>query len=150
MPGREEQLSEAVSRFVRTFGLHRPERTPCGFEASVAEAHALSELTAGPMRQLDLVTRLGLAKSTVSRVVTEMDDRGWVKRRPAQDDGRGVLLILTPAGQAAAEELAEARAVRMRALLDAVPPERRDSVIDVLTILEEAARVSNRTDRVQR
>jgi DNA-binding MarR family transcriptional regulator len=139
----EERLSEAVCRFVRAFGLHRPERTPCGFEASVAEAHALSELVAGPMRQRDLVSRLGLAKSTVSRLVDEMGRRGWVTSDVAPEDGRGITLALTASGRSAAGELAEARAQRMRSLLAAVPPERRDHVIDVLTLLEEAARVSS-------
>ena len=100
---RAEELSDAVVSFVRGFGLHRPDRTPCGFEAGVADAHALSELFAGPLRQLELVARLGLAKSTVSRVVSNLVDRGWVMREPASDDGRGVRLALTAAGREAAD-----------------------------------------------
>jgi DNA-binding MarR family transcriptional regulator len=128
--------------FVRSFGLHRPDRTPCGFEAGVADAHALSELSAGPLRQRELVTRLGLAKSTVSRVVTNLVDRGWVRREPASEDGRGVKLALTDGGHEAADRLRVARRQRMEALLDQVPIDRRAEVIDVLELLHKAADAS--------
>lgn len=139
----DEQFAEAFVRFVRAFGLHRPDRTPCGIEAGIAEAHTLSELSAGPLRQMDLVGRLHLSKSTVSRLVTGMVERGWVERAAAPSDGRGVLLDLTPSGSDAARRLARARRERLRALLEAVPETRRGDVIDVLKLMEEAARVSN-------
>ncbi len=37
-------LQEQITAFIRAFGLHRPEQTPCGEPVSVAEAHALMEL----------------------------------------------------------------------------------------------------------
>lgn len=138
-----EEFADALVSFVRGFGLHRPERTPCGFEAGVAEAHALGELTAGPLRQSELVARLGLTKSTVSRLVTILVDRGWAARQVADDDGRGVNVRLTEAGRGAAARLSTARTRRMQALLDAVPVERRRQVIDALDVLEEAARASD-------
>lgn len=138
-----ERFADAVVAFVRGFGLHRPERTPCGFDAGVAEAHALAELSRGPLRQLDLVERLGLAKSTVSRLVGELVDRGWVTRRSADGDSRGVTVALTRAGRDAAARLRTARTRRMQALLDAVPADRRDEVVDVLEVLGKAARASD-------
>lgn len=138
-----EELATALVSFVRGFGLHRPERTPCGFDAGVAEAHALAELGAGPLRQSELVARLGLTKSTVSRLVAVMVDRGWAERDVADDDGRGVIVRLTREGRSAAAKLSKARARRMRALLDAVPADRRRQVIDALEMLEEAARASD-------
>jgi len=139
----EQQFAEAIVRFIRSFGLHRPDRTPCGIEAGVAEAYALSELSTGRRRQMDLVERLNLSKSTVSRLVDGMVERGWVERGQVASDGRGVLLALTPAGSDVARRLARARRDRFRALLAAVPEERRSDVIDVLRIMEEAARVSD-------
>ena len=139
----EQQFAEAIVRFIRSFGLHRPDRTPCGIEAGVAEAHALSELSTGRLRQIDLVERLNLSKSTVSRLVDGMAERGWVERGRVPSDGRGVLLALTPAGSDVARRLARARRDRFRALLAAVPEERRSDLIDVLRIMEEAARVSD-------
>jgi len=138
-----ERLADAVSAFVRVFGLHRPEQTPCGFEAGVADAHALRELAERPLRQAELVIRLGLTKSTVSRLVDGLVERGWAERRAVSGDGRGVLVALTPDGGDAARRLARARAARMGTLLDAVPEDRRSDVIEVLELLEEAARASD-------
>jgi DNA-binding MarR family transcriptional regulator len=138
-----ERFADAVVAFVRGFGLHRPERTPCGFDAGVGEAHALAELSDGPLRQLDLVERLGLAKSTVSRMVGGLVDRGWAERHGVDDDGRGVTVALTPAGRDAAARLRAARTRRMQSLLDAVPADRRGDVVEVLELLEEAARASD-------
>ncbi|MBA2386150.1 MAG: MarR family transcriptional regulator [Acidimicrobiia bacterium] len=143
MSSEVEEFADALVSFVRGFGLHRPERTPCGFEAGVAEAHALAELGAGPLRQSELVARLGLTKSTISRLVSVLVDRGWVERDVAADDGRGVDVRLTRAGRDAAARLSKARTRRMQALLDAVPAQRRRQVIDALDLLEEAARASD-------
>src|SRR5680860_1590926 len=93
-----ERFADAVVQFVRGFGLHRPERTPCGFDASVVEAHALGELAEGPLRQMELVERLGLTKSAVSHLVSGMVDRGWTEREGVSGDGRGVTLRLTRGG----------------------------------------------------
>jgi DNA-binding MarR family transcriptional regulator len=92
---------------------------------------------------MDLVDRLMLSKSTISRLVDGMEGRGWVERRPAPDDCRGVLLLLTTSGMDVASRLEKARASRLRAMLDAVPPDRREDVIEVLTLMEEAAHASD-------
>jgi DNA-binding MarR family transcriptional regulator len=138
-----ERFADAVVQFVRGFGLHRPERTPCGFDASVAEAHALGELAEGPLRQMELVERLGLTKSAVSHLVSGMVDRGWTEREGVSGDGRGVTLRLTRDGRTAASRLRRARSQRMEALLQAVPPDRRADAIEMLELLEEAARASD-------
>ncbi|MFO7592112.1 MAG: MarR family transcriptional regulator [Acidimicrobiia bacterium] len=138
-----DEFAEAVVSFVRGFGLHRPERTPCGFNAGVAEAHALAELSGGALRQSELVLRLGLTKSTVSRLVDNLVDRDWAQRHTAEHDGRGVIVMLTPAGDDAAARLREARTHRMQLLLDAVPARRRQEAIELLELLGEAARVTD-------
>ncbi|MFC9894777.1 MarR family winged helix-turn-helix transcriptional regulator [Nocardia sp. NPDC127579] len=133
------ELQDAVGRFVRAFGLHQPDRTPCGQPIPVSEAHALAELArCGALRQSDLAQRLRLTKSTTSRLVTQLVEREWVGRSPASEDGRGVLVQVTPAGSAAAVQLAEARAARFAAVLDRVPPEERAGVVHALEVLTEA------------
>ncbi|MCW6005271.1 MarR family transcriptional regulator [Micromonospora sp. CPCC 205371] len=131
---------DALMRFVRNFGLHQPDRTPCGQPLPVSEAHALTEIARdGRLRQVELARRLRLEKSTVSRLVTNLVGRGWVRRHTADDDGRGVLLELTDAGGTAAERLAEARRQRLDALLERVPDDQRAAVVRALQTLAEAA-----------
>lgn len=129
-------LQEVVGRFVRGFGLHQPARTPCGQPIPVSEAHALSELDRqGELRQVELARRLRLEKSTTSRLVGQLVDRGWVERAPAPVDGRGVLLRLTTAGRAAASNLAQARRERFSQVLRAIPEAERAEVLRALNLL---------------
>jgi DNA-binding MarR family transcriptional regulator len=142
----DEELDQAVllqgriAAFVRAFGLHQPDRTPCGRPVPASEAHAVGELDRdGPLTQSDLASRLRLEKSTVSRLVAQLTGRGWVRRAERDGDGRLVWLELTPEGRRAAGELAVARAARFADLLRNIPAEQRPAVIDALTTLVEAA-----------
>jgi len=137
----EVELEEAVMAFVRAFGLHRPDETPCGAPVPPSEAHALTVLAAGePVTQTVLAARLALRKSTVSRLVDQLAARGWVERRASPDDARCRLVALTPAGRDAAAAVARARRERMARLLDRIPAGERAAVVEALATLTEAAR----------
>src|SRR3712207_1068343 len=128
---------------IRAFGLHKPEETPCGKPVSVAEAHALMELSReDPLVQKELASRLRLEKSTVSRLVGMLEGRRWVKRSRSPDDGRAVELRLTEGGRRTAEDIAEARRAKFAQVLEAIPEEERESVLESMRILEEAMRES--------
>ncbi|WP_430502337.1 MarR family winged helix-turn-helix transcriptional regulator [Micromonospora trifolii] len=137
--GELDAAQEALMRFVRNFGLHQPDRTPCGQPLPVSEAHAMVEIAReGHIRQVELARRLRLEKSSVSRLVTNLVNRGWVHRETAEGDGRGVLLLLTAAGTTAAARQANARRARLTALLDRVPDDQRAAVVRALQTLAEA------------
>ncbi len=142
-PDDSSQLADALLVFVRSFGLHRSDSTPCGMPVTVGEAHALMEMANGPLGQTELGHRLGLTKSTVSRLVTILEERGWVERFPDANDRRATRLLLTDDGKRITTRLAEARQQRFRMLLEAIPPTRRDDVLDVLTTLTDAARATD-------
>ncbi len=133
------ELQERMVSLVRAFGLHRPDETPCGQPVSVAEAHALMELSREePLLQKDLASRLRLEKSTVSRLVRVLEGRGWVGRTRSPHDGRAVELRLTEAGRRTAAGLAEARREKFARVLEAIPEEERAPVLRALGVLEEA------------
>jgi DNA-binding MarR family transcriptional regulator len=126
---------------VRAFGLHRPDGTPCGQPVSVSEAHAVMELGRGtPLSQRELGERLQLEKSTVSRLVSQLETRGWAVRRPDDADGRAVRVRLTERGERAASELADARRAKFARVLASIPEEERDRVEHALGVLAEAMR----------
>lgn len=136
-----QALQDRLVGFIRAFGLHQPERTPCGQPIPVSEAHALAELARDtPLGQAELARRLRLEKSTVSRLVGQLAGRGWLQRRADPGDGRATLLALTPTGRQAAAELAAARAAKFARLLDAVPQAERGAVLRALDTLTEALR----------
>jgi DNA-binding MarR family transcriptional regulator len=124
---------------IRAFGLHKPDETSCGRPVSVAEAHSLVELSrAETLVQKELASRLRLEKSTVSRLVGMLEDRGWVERSRSPWDGRAVELRLTEAGRRTAEDIAQARRAKFARVLEAIPEEERESVLESMRILEEA------------
>jgi DNA-binding MarR family transcriptional regulator len=134
-----KELLEAVVAFVRSFGLHKPDQTPCGQPVAVAEAHALMDLAAfGSMRQGELAARLLLEKSTVSRLVRQMEEHGWIERTSDRHDGRAVLIRLTRQGRKTANELARVRQEKFARILAAIPEDKRSMVVEAISILERA------------
>ncbi|OMH28330.1 hypothetical protein BKD30_01705 [Tersicoccus phoenicis] len=54
--------------------------------------------TDGWIRQRELNAWLLMSQPSLSRMLDRLDERGWVERRRAADDARGVQIRLTPAG----------------------------------------------------
>jgi DNA-binding MarR family transcriptional regulator len=134
-------LQNRLIAFIRAFGLHRPDQTPCGQPVAVAEAHALMELAQeAPLSQNDLVVRLRLEKSTVSRLVSQLEQRGWIERQRNAVDGRVLDLRLTESGRRIASDLATARQAKFARILESIPEEKREFVLDALQTLMEAMR----------
>jgi DNA-binding MarR family transcriptional regulator len=91
---------------------------------------------AGPLRASDLVARLGLDKSTVSRQVASLVDLGLVDRAPDPDDGRAQVLTPSAEGAARLAGIREARCARWEADLSDWPTE------DIATLGELLGRLN--------
>jgi DNA-binding MarR family transcriptional regulator len=76
---------------------------------------------AGPLRASDLVTRIGLDKSTVSRQVSSLVDLGLVDRAADPVDGRAQVLTPSAEGAARLQRIREARRARWAADLSDWP-----------------------------
>lgn len=136
-----DQLAESFVEFIHAFGVLRSDTTPCGQPMSVSTAHALCELATGPsLNQRELAERVGLSTSTVSRLVDQLVEKRWAERRvdPHGSDTRVRLVTLTPDGTRVAEQVLAARAKRFARLLDAVPTDKRSTVVEALHLLKEA------------
>jgi DNA-binding MarR family transcriptional regulator len=91
---------------------------------------------AGPLRAGDLVARLGLDKSTVSRQVSHLVDLGLVDRAADPVDGRAQVLTASAEGSARLAGIRETRRARWEADLGDWPAE------DVATLAELLARLN--------
>lgn len=132
-------LRAAFVGLVRTFGLLESDRTPCGEPIAVSHAHALTELLdAQPLRQGELGRRLGLTKSGTSRMVAQLERKGWVARVPDDGDGRVWSLQLTDSGQRLALRTLDASLARFGTILNAIDPEQRSAVLAALETLRGA------------
>ncbi|MBB3085169.1 MarR family winged helix-turn-helix transcriptional regulator [Geodermatophilus sabuli] len=78
---------------------------------------------AGPLRASDLVARLGLDKSTVSRQIGSLVDLGLVTREPDPADGRAQVLRTSAEGAARLSRIRDARRARWEADLADWPVE---------------------------
>ena len=85
---------------------------------------------AGPLRASDLVARLGLDKSTVSRQVASLVGLGLVDRSADPDDGRAQVLTPSAEGAARLSQIRDARRERWETDLGHWPAE------DVATLAE--------------
>jgi DNA-binding MarR family transcriptional regulator len=94
---------------------------------------------AGPIRLGDLAAIEGIAPSTLTRLVTALEDAGYVKRCADPSDARASTLAIAPKGRAAIERLrAEGTAVLTNGLL-MLTPEQRATLAAALPVLEQLA-----------
>jgi DNA-binding MarR family transcriptional regulator len=66
----------------------------------------LSEAPARSRRMSDLARRANQSQSRLSHTVARLEERGWVRRERAREDGRGALAVLTDAGWDVVREVA--------------------------------------------
>jgi DNA-binding MarR family transcriptional regulator len=80
--------------------------TSADFSVSASEGRALVQLLAAHgIAQGELAGLLGLEKSTVSRLATGLEQKGWIRRGRDEGNQRYVRLYLTPAGAEVAARL---------------------------------------------
>jgi DNA-binding MarR family transcriptional regulator len=124
--------------FIRRFGLLATDRTPCGKPVAPSEAHALMYLReVGEATQGEVAARLGLDKSTVSRLVARLVERGQATATVGAD-ARARIVRLTRKGLTLAAAIADASGRRFAALLEHVPARRREPLVAALRDLVAA------------
>ena len=83
----------------------------------------LSEAPTGQLRMSTLAALIVQSRSRVTHTAARLERRGWVKRTPAPDDGRGVLLRLTDEGRRAITAFAVVHVASVRRhLVDILSP----------------------------
>lgn len=84
----------------------------------------LSESPESQMRMSALAALIVQSRSRVTHTAARLERRGWVRRTPAPDDGRGVLLRLTEGGRTALAGFSAAHIASVRRhLIDVLSPE---------------------------
>lgn len=136
---RTDELRRLTQRFFRRFGALAADVTPCGKPMPMAHAHALLVLLArGELSQQELGEELGIDKSNVARLCAKMVAARQASQRTSESDGRSRRIALTARGERLAREVDAASRERFHALLEALPEDRRDPVIESLRHLVAA------------
>lgn len=139
--GVTEDFRTLMQQLIRRFGLLAADRTPCGKPLASSDAHALMLLLeAGNDGLLSsaLAARLGIDKSTGSRVVARLAEAGRIEAAASTDDARQKPIRLTKKGVRVATEVQAASQARFARLLEHVAPRRRGDVVDALRELVSA------------
>lgn len=125
----------------REMGAHRPEQLLPGWTLSLSEIYALNTLAErAPLSQQDLGAELSLEKSSVSRLVSQLERRGWLARERDPRDSRLRLLRLTAPGEAATAEIQRNMFSRHAELFASLAPGEREALLVGLTALRAALR----------
>lgn len=86
----------------------------------------------------ELADILRIDKSGVSRIVEDLVRKKFVERKPSAEDRRFVSLNLLPAGQERFERIERDMYYKFREILEQIPREKREQVLDALKIYNEA------------
>lgn len=120
-----ERVVRAIERDLREAG-----------EIPLTWYDVLLELNAAPeqaLRMQDLGARVVLSRSRVSRLVDDLERRGYVERRPDDVDGRATLATMTPSGRQAFRRAAK---VYLRGIEQHftrhVRPDEQHTIVDAL------------------
>lgn len=141
------ELQRRVQKFIRSFGLLAQDHTPCGRPLPTSQAHALQVIgQCGELTQQMLAERLNLDKSTTSRLVLQLVERGWAIKEVNPRDRRETLLQLSAQGQVVLGEIQQASADKYHALLKRIPLEKRPQVLEALDLLTEALRTKEQKE----
>jgi DNA-binding MarR family transcriptional regulator len=126
---RSERIDYVSSQLLaRVALLTRLLASQLGGELSRTEVGLLSTLSGGPRRITDLAQLERLKQPTMTLLVQRLEQQGLVSRERQTDDGRVVLVNLTPAGTVALEDYR----ARARAALGAHLAEMPDEQVEAL------------------
>ena len=135
------RLATALRALGREMAAHeRDVAAPLGL--SPVQSQALQAVAAGgPLSMAALAEHLCIAPSTTTRLVDQLERKGWVTRQPDPADRRRAVVGLTPAGSSLAEEVhaygIQAMWEGLRHLPD--PPASLKAVEQLLGMLRESA-----------
>lgn len=94
---------------------------------------------AGPLRLGDLAAAEGIAPSTLTRLVTALEDMGYVLRNTDPSDARASTLAITPLGHQTLERIRGETTLVLAKSLRELTPAQRAALAAALPVLEQLA-----------
>jgi MarR family 2-MHQ and catechol resistance regulon transcriptional repressor len=132
-------LHRAVSDLVRVYQF-RDRNQICCHDISVTQCYALSAmLRLGPLRLDALARELYLDKSSASRLVDQLEIKGYLVRGADRDDGRAISLEITEAGRGLYARIEAGLVEQQKHLVADFAPEVRRAASELIVTLARAA-----------
>jgi putative acetyltransferase len=134
-----ESVRDAARQLVRELHLLDGRVECCGVPLS--ECHLITELNQmGEATASELCERLVLEKSTMSRLVNKVVDKGLVCASCCQDDRRSRILCLTEEGKAQARMIDRHARDQVASALDFLAPKEKETAISGLALYARSLR----------
>jgi DNA-binding MarR family transcriptional regulator len=93
----------------------------------------------GPVRLGDLAAAEGIAPSTLTRLVTALEEAGYVKRLPVPEDARASTLAVTTRGHSVLDRIRQESTSVLAESLRTLSPEELGALAAALPALERLA-----------
>ena len=132
------RLRVAIARLSRRLRRHEV----AGLTPSQLAALATVERS-GPLRLGDLAAAEGIAPSTLTRVVTVLEEAGLVARRPDPSDARASTIAITDLGRQTMDQLRDEGTALLAQSLLLLSAEQRAALAAALPSLELLAEADN-------
>lgn len=139
-PGVQESAAVALSQSVHR--LSRRLRKRAEMHMTPSQMSALSTVERhGPLRVGELARLEQVGKSTITRLVSNLETAGYLRRWADPEDGRGFLIALTDEAAAALQAAAARRHAYLTRQLEALDEADRDAILAALPALERLLEV---------
>lgn len=137
----EPEATELTARLQRVLArLARLLRREAPSALGPGALSALSTLLAeGPMRPTDLAAREGVRPPTLTRMLTSLEEGGYVERANDPADRRASLIAVTPLGRQTVHDTRIARANHLARHLAELSPAQRRAIAAAIPALEALA-----------
>ena len=113
----------------------------CCYGISISQCYILDVLAeGGDLTMQQLAKRMYKSVSTMTRVVSQLVRRGYVKRRQEPEDRRVVHVSITPQGKAIVAAINRDLIGTQKAILENIPPGQWAGAFKVLEALARGAR----------
>jgi DNA-binding MarR family transcriptional regulator len=136
------RLRVAIARLARRLRRHEL----AGLTPTQLSALATVE-RAGPLRLGDLAAAEGIAPSTLTRLVTALEERGYVDRCPVPGDARASTLAIAPAGRTVLKRIRQESTTVLADSLRTLTSEQLAALAAALPALEQLADADPRDPR---
>jgi DNA-binding MarR family transcriptional regulator len=143
------QPGTATDLVYRIFDLQRAVRCVAasnarGQDTGVALQGVLRFVGEGESRAAQLAERLGVSAPVLSRHIAELEEQGFVVRRPDPMDGRAQLIALSPSGIGKLRAIEEHRTATLQELLQGWTEDDAEEAAQTLKKLAESLRTAAR------
>lgn len=133
------KMHHALAELIRVYQFRDRDRICC-YDLSVTQFYAIATLIAkGPLTLNELAAELYLEKSSASRVVDGLVQKGYVDRQSHPEDRRAVQLDATPSARAIHARIESESIAEEQSLIEDFEPEVRQALPALLSRLAVAA-----------